>query len=61
MPQRHDHDDLITIGEAARILQVSTRTLLRWHDQGRLVPAVVLPSGHRRYRRRDIERIVRAA
>ena len=33
---------------AARV-GVSVRTLLRWHNEGVLVPAVVLPGGERRY------------
>ena len=54
-----DDTPLLTIGEAARMLGVSVDTIRRWSDSGR-IPAVVLPSGHRRYRAEDI-RNLRAA
>jgi excisionase family DNA binding protein len=47
----------LTIGDAARILGVSVDTVRRWSDEGR-VPVVVLPSGHRRYRRSDIDAFI---
>lgn len=56
MPILRDDDDLIPIGDAARILGVSLDTLRRWSAAGRL-PVVVMPSGHRRFRVRDIEAI----
>ena len=48
------HQELLTIGAAAAILGVSVDTLRRWSNSGRL-PVVVLPSGHRRYRREDLD------
>lgn len=33
----------------AEIIGVTTRTLARWHADGKLIPAFVLPSGERRY------------
>lgn len=39
----------MTSTEFARVLRVSVRTLYRWHEDGRLVPAFVLPNGDRRY------------
>ena len=44
---------LITIGEAARALQVSVDTIRRWADSGKL-RVVVLPSGHRRFYAEDV-------
>ena len=47
---------LLTISEAARELGVHPNTLRGWVDRG-LVPAVRLPSGHRRFEPEQIERI----
>ena len=49
---------LLTISEAARELGVHPNTLRGWVDR-RLVPAVRLPSGHRRFEPEQIERIKR--
>jgi len=46
-------DDLVSPGYAARLLGVSTVTLVNWSDAGRLHP-VRPPGGHRRYRRREV-------
>ena len=47
-------DDLLTTGEAARLLQVSIDSVKRWGDRGRL-PMLRTPTGHRRFRRSDVE------
>lgn len=39
---------------------VSTDTVTRWADAGR-IPVYVLPSGHRRYKRADIDRLLTEA
>lgn len=49
--------ELLSIGEAARRLGVHPNRLRAWERQGLLKP-VRLPSGHRRYRAGDIERIL---
>jgi excisionase family DNA binding protein len=49
--------DWLTLGQAARFLGVAQSTIRKWSDQGR-VPAFYTPGGHRRYRRRDLERFV---
>ena len=49
----------IPIGEAARRLGVSVDTVRRWSDEG-VIEAIVLPSGHRRYRVEDIESLLAA-
>lgn len=55
-----DDQPLLTISEASRLLGISTITLRRWSDSGR-VPVVMLPSGHRRYRREDIRDLRKAS
>lgn len=51
--------ELVQIGEAARILDVSKQTLRRWEKAGVLVPESRLPSlgckGGRRYSRKQVE------
>lgn len=49
---------LLNIGEAAKRLGVSTGTLRAYADKGD-VPVVRLPSGHRRFRPEDIDRVRR--
>jgi len=52
---RGDRDDeLIGSSAAARLLGVSQQTLNRAVRQGRLVPAVVTPGGHRRFAASEI-------
>lgn len=50
----------LTIGEAAAILGVHHSTLRKWTDDGR-VAAWVAPSGHRRYRRSDLDALLPAS
>lgn len=45
---------LITIGKAAKILEVSIMTLRRWDESGKL-PSIRKPGGHRYYNMKDIE------
>ena len=49
--------DLLTPFEVAALFRVDIRTVARWVKQGRL-KFVQLPSGHRRYRRKDIEQML---
>lgn len=51
-------DDLIPIGDAARILGVSIDTMRRWDRTGKLV-AVRTLGGQRRFRRSDVEALVK--
>lgn len=44
----------LTVSAAAKVLSVHPDTLRRWTDDGK-VPAWVTPSGHRRYRRTDLD------
>ncbi len=47
--------DLVSIGEAARLLGVSIGTLRRWEEDGKLIPERTL-GGHRRYTRASLDR-----
>ena len=47
--------DLISISEAAKILDVSIMTLRRWDESGRLSSIRKQPQGYRYYRKKDIE------
>lgn len=60
MTKRIDHTEpevLLAPREAAAALHVHSRTLQRMAERGELSP-VFLPSGHRRYRKSDIDAIV---
>jgi excisionase family DNA binding protein len=46
----------LSLGPASRLLGVDPDTLRRWADDGR-VEAFVTPGGHRRFDRREIERV----
>lgn len=45
----------ISIGDAAKLLDVSIMTLRRWDESGRLVSVRKQPKGNRYYRREDVE------
>ena len=45
-------------GEAARMLEVSPKTVSRWADRG-LIPCVTTLGGHRRFLRSTVEAIQR--
>jgi excisionase family DNA binding protein len=49
----------LSLGPASRLLGVDPDTLRRWADEGR-VEAFVTPGGHRRFDRREIERVAAA-
>jgi excisionase family DNA binding protein len=53
-------DDLLTTAQVARRLGVSSRTLVRYAEKGYVTPAMVLPSGHRRWRLEDVTEQLRA-
>lgn len=54
---RNIPEDLLTLGQAAEILQVSAKTVDRW-TKDRRIQVYLLPSGHRRYRRIDLESLI---
>jgi excisionase family DNA binding protein len=49
-------DPLLRPGHVANVLGITTKTLRRWSEAGRL-PAYFV-GGHRRYRRSDVQRLV---
>lgn len=51
-------DDLLTTAGAARIAGVGASSLKRWADMN-LIPCVRTAGGHRRFRRRDLQRFMR--
>jgi excisionase family DNA binding protein len=58
--QHPDSDsDLLSIGEAAALLQVSIDTLRRWDAKGYIM-STRTPSKHRRFRRADVEALMAA-
>lgn len=58
MQIQHDVDKLISVGEAAARVGVSVDTIKRWEKAGKLAQAQRTPTGHRRFRRADIERLL---
>lgn len=56
-PQHPTDEPLLKAADVARLLNVNRATLHNWVEAG-LLPAVTLPSGHRRYRRSDIDAIL---
>ena len=50
-------DDYLAPGEAARLLRVSPRALLRWLREGR-IPHEISESGEPRLRREDVMRLI---
>lgn len=51
-------DEYLPIGEAAALIGVSVDTLRRWEREER-IKALRLPTGHRRFKRSDIEALIR--
>ncbi|MFH1650814.1 MAG: excisionase family DNA-binding protein [Chloroflexota bacterium] len=49
-----DIRNLLTTGEVAGILAVSTGTVRRWHHEGKLKAYRIGPRGERRFLRRDV-------
>lgn len=49
--------DLLLPREVANIFRVTVRTLRNWERKGVLVP-VRLPSGHKRYRKGEVEALL---
>jgi len=53
-----DEDEMLKAPAVAAILGVTDETVRRWAEDGKL-RHIVLPSGQRRFRRSDIEAILR--
>jgi len=54
-----NHESLVSISEASRILGVSEAALRQWTDEGK-VKAFITPGGHRRYSRSELKRFLRS-
>jgi excisionase family DNA binding protein len=54
-----DQAQWLSLSEASELLGVHPSTLRRWADAG-TIPYTRTPGGHRRFRRADLERILRA-
>lgn len=52
-------DKLLTTAEVAARLEVSSSTVRNWATRGLLSPALVLPSGYRRFRLEDVDALRR--
>jgi excisionase family DNA binding protein len=50
-------EKLLSVGQAAEFLGVSTASLRKWSDQG-LVPVYRTPGGQRRYSPADLQRFI---
>lgn len=55
----HYSDEYIAIGEVARFCGVTVGTIRNWERNGRIT-AVRTPAGHRRFRRSDVQAMLRA-
>ncbi|MGI5129530.1 helix-turn-helix domain-containing protein [Pseudonocardia sp. CA-107938] len=53
------NDRLLSTGEAARALGLSTRSLARWAKEGMVTPALVTPGGQYRWNLDDLRRQLR--
>lgn len=52
-------DGLLRIGEAARLLGVTTKTLRNWDQAGKLVPLRHPVTGYRHYQKGDLDKILK--
>lgn len=52
--------ELLTIGQTSKILGVSVQTLRRWDDAGKLSSIRKKATGHRYYRKEDIENYIKS-
>ena len=50
--------EYLTPGQVATMLHVSPKTVTRWASQG-FLPCLVTLGGHRRFRREDVETVLR--
>jgi excisionase family DNA binding protein len=50
-------DAYLTPRQACALLSISARTLYRYQDAGQITP-LILPNGHRRFRRSDVEALL---
>lgn len=53
-----DESQYLTPSEVAGMLHVSPKTVSRWATQG-FIPCLVTLGGHRRFRRQDVDELLR--
>jgi excisionase family DNA binding protein len=58
MEARPVEDRIVTAGEVAQMFGVSTKTVDRWEETGKLRPAFRTPGGHRRYRLTEVQALI---
>jgi len=58
-PTPNDPDALLTPSQAAELLNIHTNTLRRWSNRGILETYCIGTRGDRRFRRRDIDKLLR--
>jgi|HubBroStandDraft_4_1064222.scaffolds.fasta_scaffold2836688_1 predicted site-specific integrase-resolvase len=56
MRQSPEFEELLTPAQVGKALNLDPKTITRWAKKG-VIDAVVLPSGHRRYRLSEVQRI----
>ena len=54
--KRRNHGELLTVGQAAEMLNVHPNTVRRWTSQGLLTAYRLGPRGDRRFRRSEVMR-----
>ena len=57
-PVPNHPDALLTVGQAAELLNVHVNTIRRWSNEGLLETQCVGSRGDRRFRRRDIDNLL---
>lgn len=53
-------DSYLTAAEVCRMLRITDRTLFRYQKAGMISP-LILPGGHRRFLRSDVEQLLAAS
>ena len=54
---QNNNIEYLLISDAAEILGVSDQTIRRWITKG-YIKCITLPSGHRRFDRKEVERLL---
>ena len=58
-PKNNTNKELFTIREVAEFLGVHQQTLRRWDEEGKLKSIRVGKFGHRKYRKIDVDRMLK--
>ena len=53
-----DGDEMLTVSEAARVAYLSNDTIRRYANKG-ILPSFRTPAGHRRFKRSDVEALLK--